>query len=101
MLVSEKDFTIDSYLPFDIKLKTSISLTVGDVLTLNVYEDSEPALIPASLSKLGMYPVFEPEFTTDTSYQVDLDVIRCHDGSYVPRQNDKICLLYTSDAADE
>ena len=90
VLVSEKDFTIDSYLPFDIKLKTSISLTVGDVLTLNVYEDSESALIPASLSKLGMYPAYEPAFITDTSYQVDLDVIRCHDGSYVPRQNEKI-----------
>ena len=37
-----------------------------------------------------MYPAYEPMFMTDTSYQTDLEVIRCHDGSYVPRQNDKI-----------
>ena len=90
VLVSEKDFTVESYLPFDITLDASITVTAGDVLTLNVYEDSEPALVPSSLSKLGMYPTFEPQFTTDTSYQTNLDVIQCHDGSYVPRQNEKI-----------
>ena len=39
---------------------------------------------------LGMYRSFQPQFMTDTSYQVDKDVILCHDGSYIPRQNDKI-----------
>jgi hypothetical protein len=90
VLVSEKDFTIESHLPLDIKLDTDISLSKNDVLTLRIYEDSEAALIPSSLSKLGMYPAYEPQFKTDTSYQTDLDVIQCHDGSYIPRQNDKI-----------
>ena len=90
VLVAEKDFTIESSLPLDIKLDSSISLTKNDVLTLRVYEDSEPALIPASLSKLGIYPTYEPQFKTDTTYQTNLDVIQCHDGSYIPRQNDKI-----------
>ena len=90
VLVAEKDFIIESHLPLDIKLDSSITLAKNDVLTLRVYEDSEPALIPASLSKLGIYPAYEPQFKTDTSYQTDLDVIQCHDGSYIPRQNDKI-----------
>ena len=90
VLCSEKDFTIESTLPFDIKLDSSITLAKNDILELRVYEDSEPALIPSSLSKLGMWPAYEPMFMTDTSYQTDLDVIRCHDGSYIPRQNDKI-----------
>ena len=48
------------------------------------------ALIPASLSKLGIWPTYEIMFMTDTLTQTDLAVIRCHDGSYIPRQNDKI-----------
>ena len=90
VLVAEKDFTIESHLPLDIKLDTSITLAKNDVLTLRVYEDSEPALVPSSLSKLGIYPAYQPQFKTDTSYQTDLDVIQCHDGSYVPRQYEKI-----------
>ena len=90
VLCADKDYTIDSYLPFDITLDNSISLSVGDTLDLRIYEDSESADIPASLPKLGMFRSFQPQFMTDTSYQVDKDVILCHDGSYVPRQNDKI-----------
>ena len=90
VLCAEKDFVIESALPFDIKLDSSITLTKNDILELRIFEDSEPALIPASLSKLGMWPTYEPMFMTDTSYQTDLAVIRCHDGSYIPRQNDKI-----------
>ena len=90
VLVAEKDFAIESHLPLDIKLDSSITLAKNDVLTLRVYEDSEPALIPSSLSKLGIYPAYEPQFKTDTTYQTNLDVIQCHDGSYVPRQNEKI-----------
>ena len=90
VLVAEKDFIIESHLPLDIKLDTSVSLAKDDVISLRIYEDSEAALVPSSLSKLGIYPAYEPQFKTDTSYQIDLDVIQCHDGSYVPRQFEKI-----------
>ena len=90
VLVAEKDFTIESHLPLDIKLDTSITLAKDDILSLRVYEDSEAALVPSSLPKLGIYPAYEPQFITDTSYQTNLDVIQCHDGSYVPRQFEKI-----------
>jgi len=90
VLCADKDYNIDSSLPFDITLDNSISLAIGDTLTLKIYEDSESASIPASLPKLGMYRAFQPQYYTDTSYQTNKDVILCHDGSYVPRQNDKI-----------
>ena len=90
ILCADKDYTIDTSLPFDVTLANSITLAVGDKLTLRVYEDSESAGVPASLPKLGMYRAFQPQFITDTSYQTNKDVILCHDGSHVIRQNDKI-----------
>ena len=90
VLCADKDYTVNSYLPFDITLDNNITLAENDTLNLRIYEDSESADVPASLSKLGMFRAFRPQFMTDTSYQVDKDVILCHDGSYVIRQNDKI-----------
>ena len=90
VLCADTDYTIDSMVPFDITLSNSISLAVGDTLTLRIYEDSESAGVPSSLSKLGMYRAFQPQYLTDTSYQTNKNVILCHDGSYFPRQNDKI-----------
>ena len=90
VLCADKDYTVDSYLPFDITLNNSITLAENDTLNLRIYEDSESADVPASLSKLGMFRAFQPQFMTDTSYQVNKDVILCHDGSYVIKQNDKI-----------
>ena len=90
VLCADKDYTIESSLPFDIKLDSSVTLAVDDKITLRSYENSESAGVPTSLPKLGMYRAFQPQFITDTSYQTDKDVILCHDGSYVIKQNDKI-----------
>ena len=90
ILCADKDYTIDTSLPFDVTLANNITLAVGDTLTLRVYEDSESSGMPASLPKLGMYRAFQPQYVTDTSYQTNKDVILCHDGSHVIRQNDKI-----------
>ena len=40
--VCNTDYTIDSWCLSDITLSNSISLAVGDTLTLRIYEDSEP-----------------------------------------------------------
>ena len=90
VLCAEKDFTVESTLPLDIKLSSNVNLSKNDTLEVRIYDDSEESLVPASLSKLGIAPAYEPMFMSDTSYQTDLDVIRCHDGSYIPRQNEKI-----------
>ena len=90
VLCADRDFTIDTYLPFDITLDNSVTLNVGDKLKLRTYEDSESSGVPVSLPKLGMYMPSQPQFMTDESYQVNKDVILCHDGSYVIRQNDRI-----------
>ena len=39
VLCADKDFTVDSYLPFDITLNNSITLAENDTLNLRIYED--------------------------------------------------------------
>ena len=53
-----------------------------------VYETKNNSFVPASLSKLGMAPVYKPEVITDNTYPVAKTFIQCHDGSMIVAYGD-------------
>ena len=63
-------------------------LTVGDIITINEYSNTDGNYIPETPTKLGLYPKFTPEKIYDTTYQNPIYVIQGHDGSLTPTFND-------------
>ena len=62
-------------------LTISISLAVGDVVTINEYADTAGNFVPNTPTKLGLYPKYEPKIFVDTDYVNPVPVIQGHDGS--------------------
>lgn len=58
-------------------------LTTGDKLQIIQYVETHGCCIPATPSKLGLYPLFEPKIFIDNTYQTPTKVIQGHDGSIV------------------
>jgi hypothetical protein len=54
---------------------------INDVIDIYEYNTTDGSYIPATPTKLGLYPKFKPEIFTDTTYQVPTKVIQGHDGS--------------------
>lgn len=63
-------------------------LTIGDVITINEYSNTDGNYIPETPSKLGLYPKFTPEIYYDTTYTNPIYVIQGHDGSITPSFGD-------------
>lgn len=80
------DYTVVSSVPVKI---TMTSVTANDKIKIRAYQDSDPSNIPFTPSALGLYPVKEPGFITDTTYTGNLSVICGHDGSYTSKENNK------------
>ena len=82
-LVHGKDYeftaTDDSSNQNGIEVKTT--LAVNDILAIVEYESTDSNFIPATPTKLGLAPAYEPAKYTDSTYQPSNDVIRGHDGS--------------------
>jgi hypothetical protein len=66
------------------QLVFDFSVLAGETAEFYIYENVEPAFVPATPSKLGMYQTYTPEKTTDTSFVTPMDVIVGHDGSRTP-----------------
>jgi hypothetical protein len=64
-----------------IKVDTSVTLAYGDTIVVKEYDNTDGSFVPATPTKLGMWPKFEPEKFTDDTYVTPIDVIRGHDGS--------------------
>jgi hypothetical protein len=62
-------------------LTISISLAVGDVVTINEYADTAGNFVPNTPTKLGLYPKYEPKIFLDEDYVNPTLVIQGHDGS--------------------
>ena len=84
---TDTDYTITNLNPIQISFVTPPALLAAIVTRL--YEDSAPAHIPATPSKLGMFPVYKPVIETDDTYVTSTDVIIGHDGSRTPVFNDQ------------
>jgi len=59
------------------------NIVAGDNLKIVQYESTDGCFVPPTPTKLGMYPLFEPQIFVDTTYQTPTKVIQGHDGSIV------------------
>ena len=65
------------------------SISIDDIITVNYYSNTNGSFIPATPSKLGLYPKYKPFKYTDTSFvTTDATVIQCHDGSIIKAYDD-------------
>ena len=68
----------------------SKALSLGDIVEIHYYPDTIGSFVPATPSKLGLYPAYAPMIDTDDSYlgSSSVTIIRGHDGSIMPAYND-------------
>ena len=84
-LILDKDY---EFLINESNVKLLTSFEVGDELRVEDYFSTEGSYIPATPSKLGLYPKFEPTIYLDNSYVTPTNVIQGHDGSLTVAFND-------------
>lgn len=72
---TEYEFTNNSF----VRLLTPLS--EGMNLKIVQYESTDGCFIPATPTKLGLYPAYEPKIFVDDTYQTPKSVIQGHDGS--------------------
>ena len=77
-LVRGQDYNVATDGPRIELLRTLVS---GDVIKIREYTTTVGNFIPATPSKLGLYPLYLPEITVDTTYITPQTIIRGHDGS--------------------
>ena len=86
-LVSGIDYTFSTDRPAIVILPAR-SLSVGDVLRIEEFNDTDGCWIPETPTKMGMYPLYTPEKIVDDSYRTAINVIVGHDGSKTPAFDD-------------
>ena len=59
----------------------TITLEIGDIVTINEYASTYGSYVPATPSMLGLYQVYTPQMFLDNTYQTPTNVIQGHDGS--------------------
>jgi hypothetical protein len=72
----------------DIFFEILIDLQEGDLIEAFEYETTDGAFCPATPTKLGLYPAYEPKIYIDNSYLTPTKVIQGHDGSITVAFND-------------
>ncbi len=65
----------------DVFFEILTTLTEGDVIEAYEYTSTDGSYCPATPSKLGLYPLFEPKIYIDDTYLETTEVIQGHDGS--------------------
>jgi hypothetical protein len=78
MLTRDYEYVVSTEGP---TLTISISLAVGDVVTINEYANTAGNFVPNTPTKLGLYPKYEPKIFLDEDYVNPTLVIQGHDGS--------------------
>ena len=63
-------------------------VVLDDIVEIYEYETTNGSYVPATPSKLGLYPKYEPEIYLDTTYVNPVNVIQGHDGSRTIAYND-------------
>lgn len=92
LYINDSQLTVDiDYSIDDIDSTVTIlhALAVGDTLTIRQYSDTRGAFVPATPSKLGLYPKYAPKIYIDDSYADNAyTVIQGHDGSIMRAYGD-------------
>ena len=63
------------------RIVVSVTLSLGDVLTINEYSATYGSFVPNTPTKLGLYPAYRPEIITQKTSSGTQTVIVGHDGS--------------------
>jgi hypothetical protein len=86
-LLESRDYT---FIPDSnaVVLSDSLDTVVGDKIRVEYFENTLGSWIPATPSKLGLWPRYQPEIFLDDTLLTPLDMIRGHDGSLTPAFGD-------------
>ncbi len=79
-LIHGKDYIFDSEQSFVV---IKAELANEDVITISEYDSTDGCFIPATPTKLGIWPAYEPKIYLDTSLVTPRYMIQGHDGSQV------------------
>lgn len=86
MLLVDTDYTIVDFNPITIQL---IGDYLGYTITTKLYTaERDSAQCPPTPSVMGLYPLYSPEITVDTSFDTPRPVVVGHDGSRTPAYGD-------------
>jgi len=89
LLTVEHDYVISSFSPITITILDNVPLSSADIILFKLYDaERDSAQCPPTPSTMGLYPLFQPEITTDNSFSTPLDIIIGHDGSKTPTKGD-------------
>ena len=80
----DRDYDITNFNPIQVTFKDALIPTGGASVVIRLYENTSPAHIPATPSKLGLYKIVRPAIVTDDTYVNSTDFIIGHDGSRTP-----------------
>ena len=83
-LVHGQDYTFDA----QAFITVTATLTNGDIISTYEYESTDGSFVPATPTKLGLWPKFIPHIYTDTSLLHPQKMIQGHDGSQILAYND-------------
>ena len=81
ILTRDKDYVVATDGP---RLTISVTLAIGDTVTINEYNATYGSFIPNTPSKMGLYPKWEPEIITLVTSNGTGEFIIGHDGSETP-----------------
>jgi hypothetical protein len=85
-LLIGRDYTSDGFV---VTLSSTLALAINDIVSIYEYGNTQGCMVPATPTKLGLYPKFVPEKFLDTSYVgQSMYVIQGHDGSKTVAFND-------------
>jgi hypothetical protein len=71
-----------------VEITSRVLLNNGDTITTIEYDSTDGSFVPATPTKLGMWPKFEPYKYLDTTLINPVNVIQGHDGSIMLAYND-------------
>jgi len=78
LLLNNYDYSISGYV---VTLNAKLPMNRLDVITINEYPSTVGSNIPATPTKLGLYPAYVPVKYTDNTYVKPQNMIMGHDGS--------------------
>jgi hypothetical protein len=81
-LVYGRDYTFETS-SAGIVIDDSVALSNGDIITTVEYDSTDGSFVPATPTKLGIWPAYTPQMYLDTSLINPVMMIQGHDGSQV------------------
>ena len=85
LLLKNQEYTISGYV---VTLNAGLPLSRQDKITINEYTSTLGCNVPATPTKLGLYPAYVPVKISDNTYTTPQTIITGHDGSRMVAYND-------------